>query len=104
MTRALRVVLTTAALFACRPAPPPVEPSPVARDGLGTTLGAACVRLRDLGCPEGGPTKQGRTCFEHLSGLAELVDVPAACVAGASSRDAVRACGSSATTRFRCAE
>ncbi len=97
------LALVVVALVACRPIPPKPTP-PADRDGLGTPIGVACVQLRALGCPEGTPTKLGRTCFEHLTALAELAEVPTACVAGASSREAVRACGSSTTTRFRCAE
>jgi hypothetical protein len=71
-------------------------------DGLGTLVGGACARLRELGCPEGAPTASGRTCYEHLTTLSAVADVPAECVRDASTVAVVRACGASNTVRFRC--
>lgn len=90
------------ALAACSTTFPP-RPPPPDRDGLSTPLGAACAKLRELGCPEGQPTKQARTCYEHLTSLPPAVEVPSQCILAANTQDAVRACGDANTTRFRCA-
>lgn len=98
------------ALIACRPTLPGNDMAPIHapayatsdRDGLETELGVACLRLRRLGCPEGFVTKRGRTCFEHLTTLTAIVEVPTACVKAAATQDDVRACGNANTTRFRC--
>lgn len=97
-------------LVACRPTLPGSDMDPIHapayatsdRDGLETELGAVCLRLRRLGCPEGFVTKRGRTCFEHLTTLTAIADVPASCVKAAATQDDVRACGNADTTRFRC--
>lgn len=81
--------------------PPPISP-PTDRDGPGNPMGQACIRLREVGCPEGWPSRSGRTCFETLTSAAELASVPSACLAGARSVDDVRACGSANTVRVRC--
>jgi hypothetical protein len=72
-------------------------------DGLGTLVGDACARLRELGCPEGAPMAVGRTCYEHLVTLSAVATVPAACLRDSTSVAAIRACGTSNTVRFRCA-
>lgn len=71
-------------------------------DGLGTSLGNACKRLRELGCSEGFPLRGGQTCYEHLIAMSTIVGVPSDCVAAAADSNAVQACGNSGTLRFRC--
>lgn len=101
----MRVSILYAALLAATCAKPTPSPDagPLAdRDGPGTELGAACAKLRALGCPEGSPT-DGRTCFESLERANRIALVPASCIAAASDVAAVKACGNpTLNTTVRC--
>lgn len=116
MRRALLLLLA-----GCRAQIPPPEPGWVEaptvaisdagsdRDGMGTDLGEACHSLRLHGCYEGvarqGSTVRpdGQTCYERLLALEAVgIPIPARCVADAASADAIRACGTAQTLRFRC--
>jgi hypothetical protein len=94
-------IVSVLVLAACANVPV-VAPVDVDRDQVGTPLGAACANLRTLACPEGSPTELGETCFEHLTKLSATAAIPTACVTGAKTQDALRACGSDAQVRFRC--
>jgi hypothetical protein len=112
------VIALTVALSGCTPPPfTPTGPTPPGfvdiptpappydgdgGNGLGAIVGDACAKLRELHCPEGEPLPSGRTCYEHLVTLSAFADVPASCVAEATSVDRVRECGGPSTVRFRC--
>lgn len=73
------------------------------RDGPGTPIGAACVTLRRLECPEGLPSNvTGKTCFESVTVAAAFATFPAECVAAATTIALVQACGDRNTIRVRC--
>lgn len=109
MTRAPFALALVAALAACRalpaypPEPPPIV-TPPDRDGRGSALGGLCETLRAQSCPEGAPLKNGQTCFEHLTHLSARVTIPVTCLQGATTREAIRACGSESELRFACSE
>lgn len=52
---------------------------------------AACARLGQLACPEGMPSPGGHSCVEVCVGAVDIL--PVSCVAGATTIQAVRACG-----------
>lgn len=82
---------------------PPIPSYPVGdRDGLGTDIGQACQQLRRIGCPEGFPSRKGRTCFESYTAAAALANVPALCLMASASESDVRACGGDSDVRVRC--
>ena len=93
-------------LAACTPLPnPPLEdptaypPSSFgAEAGSGTPCERACARLAALHCPEAKPTKSGVACPALCDRAQALEEMPTACVVGAASIPAVRACG------VRCAD
>jgi hypothetical protein len=86
-----------------RPCPPVHPDYPTSdRDGLGTTIGDACDRLRRMGCPEGWPNRSGRTCFESYTSASMLAAVPATCITRATTQSEVRSCGDENTVRVRC--
>jgi len=84
-------------LVACSCEPLPPEPPIVVVDAEGP-----CGNLRRLGCPEGKPNANGRTCEQMLAGAAEVAHVPTECLATARDVADVRACGSDLTLRVRC--
>ena len=53
----------------------------------------ACANLLRLGCPEGGVTKSGASCYRGCTHMVQLRRVPIACWSGADSIDHLRACG-----------
>lgn len=75
---------------------------PSDRDGLGTLYGAACHRLRTLGCPEGFRTRAGLTCFERMTELSTRFDVQAECIKSSPSVYEARGCGWKETLRIAC--
>ena len=93
------LVLAVAALAACHTA---IPAAPVDHNASATPLGAACVHLRDLGCPEGSPNRKGRTCFDVMTNAAAIADVPTSCLVAAMTVEAIRACGDEHTVRVRC--
>lgn len=96
MTRTTLAALPLlAALLGC---PTPPKPPHASEDPL---LARACENLRLRGCPEGFDAN-GATCAQHLARRAELVEVPAACLADAATVEGVRACGGPGTLRVRC--
>lgn len=85
---------------------PPVEPDypETDVDGVETQIGMACRSLRRAGCAEGYPdARTKRTCYQRVQSESAIVKVPAACLMTAQNADAVRACGTKDTLRFRCA-
>jgi hypothetical protein len=79
-----------------RPAPAPANELPPSSFGVEAGAGAcenACARLAALHCPEGQPTKAGTSCAAVCARGERLEGLPTACVAGATSVPAVRACG-----------
>ncbi len=82
---------------------PPVEPAypdevvtvyaEDSAEAAASPCGRACVRLRDLGCPEGAPSASGVSCYRVCVHASQLKSLRPSCVASASSVDAVRACG-----------
>lgn len=87
-------------LFACAPHPPPPEaPSALLGvDASGTPCESACAHLAAFHCPEAKPTKGGVACPELCERGQTLENMPTACLGGATSLAAVRACG------VRCAD
>lgn len=75
-------------LLACSPSvasPPPAETP--------ETCAAACSRFRVLGCEEGDPTPEGKTCEDVCTAAGSAhVSLDTACVTRASSCEAARAC------------
>ena len=95
--RAIVFALAVSALKASCPAPspePPVVTSPDAGDAPdagATVYEQACYRLRAAGCPEGFH----KACAETLrkADSTRLVDFHVVCLAGAGSKEQVKACG-----------
>jgi hypothetical protein len=112
--RSIAIALLVLTGCAARPEPPqpvPIPPTPIPGtyvedqllDGLGTPAGTACRSLRAAHCAEGfrdGRTKH--TCFQRLEHHAEIAIIPYRCIADAKTPDAIRACGTPQTLRFRC--
>lgn len=99
----MRAIWIAVALIACTPELPPKPPYASSdRDAPDTPLGAACARLRHLGCPEGYPNRRGRTCFETLASSGELVAIPDVCIRASATIADVRSCGDASTMRVRC--
>lgn len=103
----MRLAAFAILVVACQPPVPDRDPHVLGydvseRDGLGTLFGGACHRLRVLGCPEGFPTHLGRTCYEHMLTLADVMDVKAWCIRSAISVQAARDCGDYEALRIRC--
>lgn len=90
MRRVLALAACVLLLLGCPqkdPAPPPLPPG-------GEPCARACLRLRQLGCEEGGTTPAGKTCESvcenvQSSGYTTL-DVD--CLQTADSCDAARRC------------
>lgn len=99
----LAVVLLTACYDPKDPKLPPVEPAypdevvtvyaEDSAEAAASPCGRACVRLRELGCPEGAPSATGVSCYRVCVHASQLKSLRPSCVASASSVDAVRACG-----------
>jgi hypothetical protein len=80
--RSVAVYVNAALLFGCPPAERP-------DDGCA----AACAQLRALGCDEGEPSPEGKSCETVCRVAAEAgIALGTACVATASSCEAARAC------------
>lgn len=55
--------------------------------------GRACRNVAALGCPEGGKSPGGSTCYQVCSRTITVRRVPVECWAHADSVDHLRACG-----------
>lgn len=87
------------------PCPPvdPAYPEDPTLDGVSSQAGRACQALRASGCGEGyRDSRTGKTCFERLQNEATLVAVPYQCLIEAKNAEAIRACGTKDTLRYRC--
>ncbi len=87
MSRKLFLIYSCAILAACTPAHDPLDE----RDA-GTTIDtctSVCAHLEALGCPEGSES----TCVRGCTTMVAISTPPIACWIGATSADAVRACG-----------
>ncbi len=85
---------------------PPVDPNypedPVG-DAPASPGGRACRALRAAGCAEGfKDSRTGKTCYQRLESEATIAKVPYACLGDAKTPEAVRACGTKDTLRYRC--
>lgn len=76
----MRILILAAALFACCQTP---APAPTA------TPAQACARLQELGCEEAGDDCVAVT--DHILATG-IIRYDVACVAAATSREAVRLC------------
>lgn len=73
------------------------------RDAPSSPIGRTCVSLQRVGCPEGDPLPNGRSCYDHLSDVALRINIPTRCVEDATTAADVRSCGDGKTElRFRC--
>lgn len=73
------------------PARPPPEPSDAATLPDPVACALTCKRLAALGCAEGFATNCVLTC-SHAQ-VTQLTDLHTACLAGATTKAAARACG-----------
>lgn len=81
----------------------PNYPEDAIADGNGSPNGRACRALRAAGCAEGfKDPRTAKTCYQRIESEGQLAKIPAECVAGSKTPDAVRACGTKDTIRFRC--
>ena len=81
----------------------PNYPEDPSTDGVGSLEGRACRNLRRLGCSEGfRDPRTTHTCYERVRKEEQLLSAPNECVITAQTQDAVRACGTKDTLRFRC--
>jgi hypothetical protein len=90
-------MLIGALVGSCRPSvvPPPDAVDDVdAEDARSSPCARACVRLRELHCPEAERSRSGTSCVDVCQNAGALLDP--ACVARATTVDAVHAC------RVRC--
>lgn len=88
----LAVVLAVACSASRCETYPTAPPMVVVTDAAPSACETACAALRGWGCPEGFPTLAG-TCegdCERVEGAG--LDVGSACIAGAETLDAARAC------------
>jgi len=102
MSIPVHTVFLTLCLNACTcPQPNAHAPAPIPQDATtidGATLGPcgfACARYRELGCPEGAPTRATHSCEEVCeNAAAHGIDLGGAstCTAVAGTCQEVRAC------------
>jgi hypothetical protein len=89
--------LVAIALAGC-PSEPVAPPPPVPVDGGAPVdaAAAACMRLRELGCPEGDGVAGGQSCeavMRHVASTGRFaIDVE--CIAFADNIQQIRTCGS----------
>jgi len=95
MLRPILALYILLAPLACSHAQPPADaPTPESEETSAaprTDCGRACLRLRQLACPEGQATRSGQTCYRLCE--ARQADLRPACVAVAGDVAAVKQCG-----------
>ncbi len=73
--------------LSCSPTPVPQPAETPA------SCSAACARWREMGCEEGQPTAEGKTCEDVCLHVGEAgIGLDTACVQQASSCEAARSC------------
>jgi len=83
------LVLLTGCPYNPNPAPPTDADASASDANVSLATKRACVNLRMLGCPEGGPKCE--ETVEHVR-LTKITAFDVECVAGAANVDAVRLC------------
>ena len=79
------------AAASCAPAAPTRHSVPAETP---ETCASACTRFRELGCEEGDPTPEGKTCEDVCTQAgAAHIELDTACVVRSSSCDEARSCG-----------
>lgn len=94
----LWLVVVAVALVGCPSAKPePVTPPPAPLEGGAPVdmVAAACMRLRELGCPEGDGVDGGQSCETVMRKVASsgAFAMKADCLAFADTVQQARACG-----------
>ena len=62
-------------------------------EALSSPCGQACTNLARLGCPEAGKTDAGTSCYRACVRMVQLEEIPVACWAKVTTRDALSICG-----------